>query len=147
MPANDDPFDLDRYIAAQSPVIEQVLTELHAGHKHTHWMWFVFPQAEGLGFSHMSQKYAIRSPAEARAFLDHPVLGERLGECVRLVLESRRPLAEIFGAPDDLKFRSCMTLFAAVAPQERIFTEALTLCCDGEADRATTAWLSSRRDA
>jgi uncharacterized protein (DUF1810 family) len=110
-------------------------------------MWFVFPQAEGLGFSPMSQKYAIRSPAEARAFLDHPVLGERLRECVRLVLESRRPLGEIFGAPDDLKFRSCMTLFAAVAPQETIFTEALALCCHGEADRATAAWLSSRRDA
>jgi uncharacterized protein (DUF1810 family) len=146
VPAIDDPFDLGRFVAAQAPIIEQVLAELRAGRKRTHWMWFVFPQAEGLGASPMSRKFAIRSPAEARAYLDHPVLGERLRLSMRLVLAAGRPLTDIFGAPDDLKFRSCASLFAAVAPQEAIFADALTRLCGGEGDRATAAWLESRRD-
>lgn len=109
-------------------------------------MWFVFPQAEGLGASAMSRTFAIRSPAEARAYLDHPALGERLRLCMRLVLAAERPLAEMFGPPDDLEFRSCATLFAAVAPQEPIFADALARLCGGETDGAATAWLATRRD-
>lgn len=139
MPANDDPFDLGRFLTAQAPIIEQARAELRAGRKRTHWMWFVFPQAEGLGASAMSRTFAIRSPAEARANLDHPALGERLRLCMRLALAAERPLAEMFGPPDDLEFRSCATLFAAVAPQEPIF--------GGETDGAATAWLATRRDA
>lgn len=118
----DDPFDLRRFVEAQAPVMERVLAELRAGRKRSHWMWFVFPQIEGLGRSAMAQTYAIHSAAEARAFLAHPLLGDRLRDCVRLVLAAERPLAAIFGAPDDVKFRSCMTLFAAAAPQEALFT-------------------------
>lgn len=147
MPPNDDPFDLRRFVDARASVIDRVVAELRAGRKQTHWMWFVFPQAEGLGRSPMAQKYAIRSPAEARAYLNHPILGEELRECVRLVVAARRPLADIFGSPDDLKFRSCVTLFGAVAPRDAIFAEALNVCCGGEADSSTSEWLRSRGDA
>ena len=137
MQLDDDPFDLQRFVNAQVPVIDAVLSELHAGQKQTHWMWFVFPQIAGLGSSPMAVNYAIGSPAEARAYLVHPVLGERLRECVGLVVAAGRPLADIFGHPDDFKFRSCMTLFAAVAPDEGVFVEALDRCCGGARDRAT----------
>lgn len=147
MPPDDDPFDLRRFLEAQAPVIDEARAELRAGRKRTHWMWFVFPQAEGLGSSAMAQNYAMRSPREARAYLDHPLLGARLRDCVGLVVAAARPLADIFGSPDDLKFRSCVTLFAALAPQEQIFAEALIVCCGGEADRATSAWLRSQKDA
>ncbi|MFY9832162.1 MAG: DUF1810 domain-containing protein [Methylocystis sp.] len=136
MEQDADPFDLRRFVDAQAPVIEGALSELRAGRKRTHWMWFVFPQIEGLGFSSMAKRYAIRSPAEARAYLNHPVLGDRLRECVRLVVATGRPIAEVFGHPDDLKFRSCVTLFAAAAPDEAVFSEALRACGDG-ADSST----------
>ena len=125
MEQDADPFDLHRFIDAQAPVIEDALAELRAGRKRTHWMWFVFPQIAGLGSSTMAIRYAIGSPAEARAYLAHPVLGDRLRECVRLVVATSRPFAEVFGHPDDMKFRSCVTLFAAVAPAEAVFSEAL----------------------
>ena len=128
MEQDPDPFDLRRFVDAQAPVIEDALSELRAGRKRTHWMWFVFPQIEGLGFSSMAKRYAIRSLAEARAYLNHPVLGDRLRECVRLVAAAGRPIAEVFGPPDDLKFRSCVTLFAAAAPDEAVFSEALRAC-------------------
>ena len=131
-----DPFGLRRFVDAQAPVIEDALSELRAGRKRTHWMWFVFPQIEGLGFSSMAKRYAIRSLAEARAYLNHAVLGDRLRECVRLVVAAGRPIAEVFGPPDDLKFRSCVTLFAAAAPDEAVFSEALRACRDG-ADPST----------
>ncbi len=136
MEQDADPFDLRRFVDAQAPVIEGALSELRAGRKRTHWMWFVFPQIEGLGFSSMAKRYAIRSPAEARAYLNHPLLGERLRECVRLVVATSRPIAEVFGHPDDLKFRSCVTLFAAAVPDEAVFSEALRACGDG-ADSST----------
>jgi uncharacterized protein (DUF1810 family) len=139
----DDPFELKRFMEAQSPVIDDVFAELRAGRKRSHWMWFVFPQIAGLGFSPTAQMYAIRSLAEAQAYLDHPVLGERLRDCVRLVIAARRPIAEIFGPPDDLKFRSCVTLFAALAPTEPVFSEALARCCAGEPDPLTLERLSS----
>jgi uncharacterized protein (DUF1810 family) len=134
---SEDPFDLQRFIDAQAPVIEDALAELRAGRKRTHWMWFVFPQIAGLGSSAMAVRYAISSPAEARAYLAHPVLGDRLRECVRLVLAASRPLADVFGHPDDMKFGSCMTLFAAVAPDEAVFAEALDRCRGGVRDPAT----------
>jgi len=100
-------------------------------------MWFVFPQIAGLGSSAMAVRYAIGSPAEARAYLAHPVLGDRLRECVRLVVAAGRPLADVFGHPDDMKFRSCVALFAAVAPAEAVFAEALNRCCGGVRDPTT----------
>jgi uncharacterized protein (DUF1810 family)/quercetin dioxygenase-like cupin family protein len=143
MRQDDDPFDLQRFVDAQNPVFDDALVELRAGRKRSHWMWFLFPQIAGLGFSPMAQRYAIRSRAEAEAYLAHPVLGDRLRECVRLVVAVRRPIAEIFGYPDDMKFRSCVTLFAAAAPGEAVFSEALDACCDGRADPSTLEKLAS----
>ena len=122
----DDPFNLNRFIEAQAPVYETVVAELQSGRKRTHWMWFVFPQLAGLGRSPMAQKYAIASAAEAQAYLAHAVLGRRLRECTQLVLDiDDRTLHEIFGSPDDLKFRSSMTLFAEAAQDNQIFAAAL----------------------
>ena len=121
-----DPYDLQRFVDAQNPVFDQVLAELRAGRKRSHWMWFIFPQIRGLGASPMANRFAISSIAEARAYLDHPVLGPRLRECTRLVTEIEgRTIAEIFGYPDDLKFRSSMTLFAHATPDNQIFTDAI----------------------
>lgn len=132
-----DPFDLERFIRAQNPVFHDVQGELARGRKQTHWMWFVFPQVAGLGLSAMSQRYAIGSHAEARAYLAHPVLGPRLIECTRLVLAVQgRSINAILGAPDDAKFRSSMTLFGAVSDQP-IFSEALVRYFAGERDAAT----------
>jgi uncharacterized protein (DUF1810 family) len=142
MEQDADPFDLQRFIDAQAPVVEDAISELRAGRKRTHWMWFVFPQIAGLGSSAMAVRYAIGSLAEARAYLAHPVLGDRLREMVRLVVAARRPLAEVFGHPDDLKFRSCLTLFAAAAPDEAVFSEALRSCHDGGADKSTLEQLA-----
>ena len=118
--------DLHRFVAAQDGVVEQVLQELRAGRKRTHWMWFVFPQLAGLGSSPTALHFAIRSLDEARAYLAHPVLGPRLRECCEALLAA--PTADahaIFGSPDDLKLRSCLTLFSAAAPGERLFLDVL----------------------
>lgn len=132
-----DPFDLDRFIRAQDPVYRDVQGELARGRKQSHWMWFVFPQIAGLGFSAMSQRYAIGSRAEASAYLAHPVLGARLIECTGLVLAVQgRSINAILGAPDDAKFRSSMTLFGAVSDQP-IFDAALARYFTGERDAAT----------
>lgn len=132
-----DPFDLDRFIRAQDPVYRDVQGELARGRKQSHWMWFVFPQIAGLGFSAMSQRYAIGSRAEASAYLAHPVLGARLIECTGLVLAVQgRSINAILGAPDDAKFRSSMTLFGAVSDQP-IFDAALARYFAGERDAAT----------
>lgn len=132
-----DPFDLNRFVRAQDPVYRDVQGELAGGRKRTHWMWFIFPQVAGLGFSAMSQRYAIRSRAEAEAYLAHSVLGARLIECTRLVLAvEHRTINAILGAPDDAKFRSSMTLFGAVS-DEPVFGEALARYFAGERDRAT----------
>jgi uncharacterized protein (DUF1810 family) len=121
-----DPFDLQRFIDAQNPLYERVCAELRAGSKRTHWMWFVFPQLRGLGQSAMSTRYGISSQNEAEAYLKHPVLGPRLRECVELVnAVEGRTVSDIFGYPDDLKFHSCLTLFAAATPDSEIFTSAL----------------------
>ena len=121
--ADDGPFDLERFVSAQADVIERVRAELQRGRKQSHWMWFVFPQLAGLGSSPMANRYAIASLAEARrAYLVHPLLGARLRECTELVLAIDGKTAhDIFGAPDDLKFRSCLTLFAeAGAGRDRL---------------------------
>lgn len=121
-----DPYNLLRFVDAQEPVYEQARAELRAGRKRGHWMWFVFPQLAGLGASPMAQRYAISSRAEAAAYLDHPVLGRRLRECTRMVIAIEgRAIEDIFGYPDDLKFRSSMTLFACAAPDDKIFAEAI----------------------
>ncbi|MGA8358711.1 MAG: DUF1810 domain-containing protein [Xanthobacteraceae bacterium] len=134
----DDPFDLNRFVDAQASVYQRVLTELRGGRKASHWMWFIFPQIKGLGSSPMAKKYAIASRAEAQAYLDHPVLGSRLRECARLVTAvPDRSVEEILGYPDNLKFRSSMTLFAAVAADTKDFTDALDKFYGGKADPAT----------
>lgn len=130
------------FVAAQDAVYDQVCRELGAGEKRTHWMWFVFPQLAGLGSSPMARRFAIDSLGEAQRYLGHEVLGARLRECTRLVLAVRgRDVDAIFGDPDNLKFRSCMTLFAAAAPEEPLFREALEQFFGGEADSATIALL------
>lgn len=140
----DDPHDLKRFVDAQAPVYARVVAELRGGHKQSHWMWFVFPQLRGLGHSAMAQRYAIASIEEARAYLVHPVLGARLRECTALVLAHKdRTLAQIFGAPDDLKFCSCMTLFAHAAPDEPLFRDGLSKCFGGRADEATLSLLKA----
>ncbi len=137
-----DRYDLARFVSAQSAVYDQVLAELRAGRKRSHWMWFVFPQLVGLGHSAMAQRYAIGSLEEARAYLAHPVLGARLRECSRLVLAAPGGDAHaIFGSPDDLKFHSAMTLFDRAAPQESMFRECLQKYFGGRGDALTLAGL------
>jgi uncharacterized protein (DUF1810 family) len=117
----DDPYDLQRFVAAQAAVYPEVLAELGAGEKRSHWMWFIFPQLAGLGRSATARRYALSSLAEARAYLAHPLLGARLRECTQLVNEvTGRSAAQIFGFPDELKFHSCMTLFAHAAGQRTL---------------------------
>lgn len=128
-----DPYDLERFVIAQDPVYERVIAELAAGRKRSHWMWFVFPQLSDLGRSTMARRYAIASLAEARAYLAHVVLGSRLLECTGLVLDAEgRSITDLFGTPDDLKFRSSMTLFdAATDADESWFRAALEKYCGG----------------
>jgi uncharacterized protein (DUF1810 family) len=141
---NPAPPDLQRFITAQDPVYSEVLAELRAGRKRTHWMWFVFPQFAGLGHSTMAQRYAIQSREEACAFLRDATLGERLRQCTRLILAlDNRPIEAILGPPDDTKFRSCMTLFDGVAPEEPLFQRALDRYFAGQADPRTLALLAA----
>ena len=135
-----DPHDLQRFVAAQEPVMAAVRAELRAGRKRSHWMWFVFPQLRGLGTSSMAQHYGLASLEEARAYLAHPELGARLQECVGLMLQAPHGDAHaILGSPDDLKFRSCLTLFALAAPGEPLFRQALDRFYGGELDPRTVA--------
>jgi uncharacterized protein (DUF1810 family) len=137
-----DPYDLHRFVQAQQDTYAQAVDELADGHKTSHWMWFVFPQLRGLGRSPMAIRFGIASLDEARAYLDHPLLGSRLKECVRLVLRiDGRSINEIFGSPDDMKFRSCMTLFDLAAPQEAIFAQALQKYFGGTPDERTLTLL------
>ena len=134
----EDPYDLDRFVSAQAAMYPQVLAELKAGEKLSHWIWFIFPQMKGLGHSSMSDFYGIRSLEEARAYLRHPLLGPRLEECTLLVNAiEKRPIEQILGFPDDLKFRSSMTLFAHAAPENDLFNDALKKYFSGEPDLRT----------
>jgi uncharacterized protein (DUF1810 family) len=136
-------LSLQRFIEAQASVYARALAELKAGKKQSHWMWFIFPQIAGLGHSAMAQMYAIRDLVEARAYLAHPVLGARLRECTQAVLDIDGKTAHaIFGSPDDLKFRSSMTLFTLAAPDDRLFEAALAKYFGGEADKASLELLA-----
>ena len=131
-------FDLQRFVDAQNPVYERVVAELRAGRKRSHWMWFIFPQIRGLGRSPTAIQYAISGLDEARAYLEHLLLGPRLRQCTGLVLNVEgRSAPEIFGSPDDMKFRSSMTLFAKADPGGDIFVEALHKYFNGVPDRLT----------
>jgi uncharacterized protein (DUF1810 family) len=138
-----DPYKLQRFIEAQEPVFERVVAELTAGEKKSHWMWFIFPQIEGLGQSAMARLYAIQSLGEAVAYMQHAVLGPRLLTCTALVNQIEgRSAVMIFGSPDDLKFRSSMTLFAEALPKPNSFTSALDRYFSGQPDPATMARIS-----
>jgi uncharacterized protein (DUF1810 family) len=137
-------YELERFVDAQRPVYEDARAELRRGRKQSHWMWFIFPQIEGLGRSETARRFAISSREEAEAYLEHPVLGARLRECTRLVnLVQGRSAEEIFGRPDDLKFRSSMTLFADAASDNQVFTEALRKYFGGAFDPLTLERLRS----
>ena len=137
-----DPFDLQRFVAAQEPVMPAALAELRAGAKRSHWMWFVFPQLAGLGRSATAQRYAVSGLAEARAYMEHALLGPRLAECTGLVNAAEgRSAHQIFGSPDDMKFHSSVSLFARAWPAEPGFRLALERYFDGAADEATARLL------
>ncbi|HKP22731.1 MAG TPA: DUF1810 domain-containing protein [Dongiaceae bacterium] len=137
-----DPFNLQRFLEAQAPVYERVCAELRNGHKQSHWMWFIFPQIAGLGHSAMAQRYAISSLREAEAYLKHAVLGPRLLECTTLLLQVDNKSAHaILGSPDDMKFRSSMTLFARAAPEEQVFRAAIDKYFGGNEDQSTVGRL------
>ncbi|GJE70251.1 DUF1810 domain-containing protein [Methylorubrum podarium] len=141
----DDAFDLNRFVEAQDGVYEGALAELRGGRKRSHWMWFVFPQIAGLGSSAMARRYAIASLAEAQAYLAHPLLGDRLRTCTRAANAwADRSAHALFGAPDDVKFRSSMTLFAQADPEAADFTRALATFFAGEPDPLTLEKLSRR---
>uniref|UniRef100_E1TI07 Calpastatin n=1 Tax=Burkholderia sp. (strain CCGE1003) TaxID=640512 RepID=E1TI07_BURSG len=137
-----DPYNLQRFVDAQQPVYARVVDELRAGEKRSHWMWFIFPQIEGIGRSPMAQLYAITGLDEARDYLAHPLLGPRLRECTAIVNGIQgKTLDEIFGYPDNLKFCSSMTLFARAAQDNELFRTALRKYCDDQPDPQTIARL------
>lgn len=137
-----DPHNLNRFVAAQADDYEQALGEIRAGRKQSHWMWYIFPQFEGLGFSSTSVRYAIKSIAEAEAYLKHPILGPRLQECTEEALRvTGRSAFEIFGSPDDMKLQSCATLFACVSPAGSVFERLLEKYYHGERDAKTLSLL------
>ena len=140
MPPTDpaDPYNLERFVLAQKATYDRALSEIRNGRKQSHWMWFIFPQFQGLGVSSTSQEFAIKCLDEANAFLLHPVLGPRLRECAEAVLYlQNRTAFEVFGWPDEMKLRSCATLFARVAPQGSVFEKLLEIYFDGKPDEAT----------
>ncbi len=133
-----DPHNLDRFVQAQEGDYEQAIAEIKSGRKRSHWMWYIFPQFDGLGFSSISKQYAIKSRAEAEAYLAHPVLGPRLIACTEAALRvDGRSALEIFGSPDDLKLRSCATLFARVSLTGSVFDQLLDKYYSGERDAKT----------
>jgi uncharacterized protein (DUF1810 family) len=137
-----DPFNLARFVQAQERDYEQAMSEIRTGRKRSHWMWYIFPQLEGLGFSSTSRHYAIRGPAEAEAYLRHPILGPRLLESARAAIVLEGPSAsDVFGSPDDMKLRSCATLFACVSPAGSVFQQLLDKYFGGERDDKTLALL------
>jgi uncharacterized protein (DUF1810 family) len=137
-----DQFDLQRFVDAQASTYERALKELQSGRKQSHWMWFVFPQLTGLGHSDMARRYGISGCEEAMAYLNHPLLGERLTRCCAALLEWKdRSAAQIMGSPDDMKLRSSMTLFAAVAPEQQVFRDVLEVFFKGQVDELTLSKL------
>lgn len=141
--AAGDKYDLSRFVAAQETTYQRALAEIRSGRKRSHWMWYIFPQFEGLGFNETSRRYAIKSIAEARAYLRHPVLGPRLIECVQALLGiDGRSAYEIFGSPDDMKLRSSATLFAHVSDAGNLFEEVLQRYFDSQPDAKTMQLLA-----
>ena len=139
-----DPYQLNRFIEAQERDYPQAVSEIRRGQKRTHWMWYIFPQFDGLGFSATSRHYSIKSVAEATAYLNHPVLGPRLLECVAAALSvDNRSAYEVFGSPDDMKLRSCATLFAYVSPAGSVFERLLEKYFQGERDSKTLTLLNA----
>jgi uncharacterized protein (DUF1810 family) len=140
-----DSNDLERFVLAQRPVYQSVLEELRRGRKTTHWMWFVFPQLRGLGRSAMAITYGLQSAEEAARYWRHEVLGQRLKECTELALGAGggKSLHDIFGSPDDMKFCSCMTLFANAVPNQGPFEAAISSLCDGRRDARTLELLGA----
>jgi uncharacterized protein (DUF1810 family) len=140
----DDPFDLNRFVRAQAPIYSAALAELKSGRKRSHWMWFVFPQIDGLGFSETTRRYSIKSLAEAREYLAHPLLGARLRECTQALLkiEGRTALG-VFGWPDNMKLQSSMSLFAAADPAAPEFSAVLAQYFEGKHDARTVERLSA----
>lgn len=137
-PPTDDPYDLDRFVKAQAGDYDRALSEIGSGRKRSHWMWCIFPQYAGLGFSSISQRYAIKSVQEAEAYLKHPILGPRLVECATAALGvDGLSASEIFGSPDDMKLRSSATLFAHVSPLGSVFSQLLEKFFHGEPDKRT----------
>jgi uncharacterized protein (DUF1810 family) len=133
-----DPYDLERFVEAQDPVYTLVLEELRRGRKTGHWIWFVFPQVRGLGSSSTSRRFSIGSRQEAQAYLVHSVLGSRFRKCTQLVLDIEgKSIRQIFGSPDDMKFRSSMTLFAHATSENELFLRALDKYCEGKFDPLT----------
>ena len=131
----DDPYTLCRFVPAQEGDYEQALAEIRSGRKRSHWMWYIFPQFDGLGFSSTSERYSIKSAAEAEAYLSHPMLGPRLVECAEAVLGvDERSVFDIFGSPDDVKLRSCATLFGCVSPAGSVFERLLDKYFQGRRD-------------
>ncbi len=145
MKINEDPYDLNRFVQAQKQDYAVALDELTQGQKYSHWMWYIFPQIEGLGRSHIAQKYAIRNTDEAKAYLADLVLGARLVECceVLLGLDSSYTASEIFGFPDDLKLKSSMTLFTSVSEDNSVFHQIIEHYFDGDLDSKTIEIISS----
>ena len=144
--STSDDYDLNRFVDAQRSTYERALAELRSGRKRSHWMWYVFPQIAGLGSSATSRRYAIANAEEAKAYLEHPVLGPRLVECMDAVLAvDGRSAYEIFGSPDDLKLHSCATLFARVAPPGSVFSRLLAKYFGGREDEGTLRVLGTER--
>jgi len=144
---SNDPYDLDRFVRAQAGDYDQALSELRDGRKRSHWMWYIFPQIDGLGHSPMSRRYSIKSAAEARAYLDHPLLGPRLRECADVVnTVVGRSALEIFGSPDDMKLRSCATLFSRVS-DDGVFEQLLRKYFNGQPDDETLRRLDATTEA
>ncbi len=138
MAGSSDLYDLGRFEQAQADDYERAFSEIASGRKRTHWMWYIFPQIDGLAFSSTSRRYAIKSVNEARAYLAHPILGPRLQECAEAVVRLEgRSAREIFGSPDDLKLRSCATLFACVSPPDSVFERLLKKYYQGRRDDRT----------
>jgi len=143
----DDLYKLNRFVEAQEGDYDRALAEIRSGRKQSHWMWYIFPQFDGLGFSSTSRRYAIKSVAEAKAYLGHPVLGPRLIECAQAAVSvDGRSAHEIFGSPDDMKLKSCATLFASVSPPGSVFDRLLEKYYGGERDGKTLQLLEMARE-
>ncbi len=144
--SENDPFDLERFLDAQADDYDDALGEIQRGRKTSHWMWYIFPQFAGLGFSSTSQRYAIKSLDEARAYLAHPKLGPRLNACAEAVLGVKgRSAHQIFGSPDDMKLRSSATLFAHISPPDSVFRRIIDTYYNGELDARTLELIDDTR--